>query len=130
MLIMAIFQDPIIGAAASVQTTSIVANAIVRVAAIAAGVYVVKLGHDTLVRGIKGDFEFSGRFGKLRGSAPGLLFVFLGCLAIGWAIRQEATGTLARSPESVVAPDSTGRRGTSLPPPVPLDSSTQPPEGG
>ena len=77
---------------ASIQITSIVANLIVRLAAIAAGVYVVWLGHHTLVIGIKGEFQFEGSFAKLKGSSPGLLFVLLGCLAIGWALQSKHSG--------------------------------------
>lgn len=66
--------------------TGIIANAFIRVSAIAAGVYVVWLGHNTLIRGVKGDFEFDGKWGKLKGSTPGLLFVLLGVTAIGWSL--------------------------------------------
>lgn len=103
---------------ASVRIASIIVNGIVRIAAIAAGTYVVWLGHNTLVRGIKGEFEFSGKLYRLKGSAPGLLFVLLGCLAIGWALQAAHSGSLPleESPDDV----SSEMRGTSLPPPPPL----------
>ena len=62
-----------------------------KLAAILAGYKIVALGHDTLVRGIKGEFDFSGGAGsknyiKLKSASPGLLFVLLVSLLIGWAI--------------------------------------------
>ena len=86
--------EPSVGFPTAVHITSIVTNGLVRIAAIGAGVCVVWLGHNTLVRGIMGEFEFEGQFGKLKGSAPGLLFVLLGTLAIGWALQTTASGQL------------------------------------
>lgn len=77
-----------------VQITSIIANGLIRIAAIAAGVYVVWMGRDTMIRGITGDFKFEGAFGKLKGATPGLLFVLLGSLAVGWALQTTASGEL------------------------------------
>jgi hypothetical protein len=101
----------------TVYITSIVINGVIRIAAIGAGTYIVWLGHNTLVRGIKGEFEFSGRFGRLKGSAPGLLFVLLGTMAIGWALATRHVGT-----ESTVTPPQrteSGLRNTSVPPAMP-----------
>lgn len=73
----------------SVYIVSIVASLILRVSAIAGGIYIVWLGHNTLIRGVKGEFEFKGSLGRLKGSAPGLLFVLLGSMVIGWALFAE-----------------------------------------
>jgi len=62
----------------------------IKLTAIIIGYKIVALGHDTLVRGLKGEFEFSGSDGgrglKLKSSSPGLLFVLLGSLLVGWAV--------------------------------------------
>ena len=111
----------------NIHVTSIVVNGAVRIAAIAAGTYVVWLGRDTFVRGIKGDFEFTGSFGRLRGSAPGLLFVLLGCLAIGWALQAEHSGKIPSGPGTA---EKTEAAGSSVPPPpprVPHTGQTPPP---
>ena len=79
-------------AAASINRISIIMNGIIRIAAIGAGVTIVWLGHNTMIRGIKGEFEFEGDFGKLKGSTPGLLFVLLGSLVIGWSLQTTASG--------------------------------------
>ena len=110
--------------ASSVRITSIIVNGVVRVAAIGAGTYVVWLGHNTLVRGIKGDFEFSGKLYRLKGSAPGLLFVLLGCLAIGWALGAQHFASFETA--GGVEVEKSPLAGTSLPPvlpPFPPDSS-------
>jgi hypothetical protein len=103
----------------SVYITSIIINGIVRMGAIAAGTYIVWLGHSTLIRGIKGEFEFSGRFGRLKGSAPGLLFVFLGTLAVGWALSTTHSGG-----ESIknIGKEGSSIQGTSIPPEVTMPS--------
>ncbi|MGR9099196.1 MAG: hypothetical protein ACU826_01385 [Gammaproteobacteria bacterium] len=108
-----------IKAIASINLASIVVNGIVRIAAIVAGVYIVWLGHDTLIRGVKGEFEFKGHFGKLKGSVPGLLFVLLGSLAIGWALKTTASGGLdIEQPSSAktAVTERAPRPGSSLPP--------------
>jgi len=86
--------DAYLDAVSAVHLTSVIMNGLVRMAAIAAGVYVVWLGHDTLVRGVRGEFEFQGKLGKLKGSTPGLLFVLLGSLTIGWALQTPVSGDL------------------------------------
>ena len=98
---------------------SIIMNGIIRIVAIVAGAFIVWLGHNTLIRGIKGEFEFEGAFGKLKGSAPGLLFVLLGSLAIGWALKTPATGNLGvevHQTENQTVDANRPSPGSSLPP--------------
>ena len=104
---------------AGVNKVSIIMNGIIRVLAIAAGAFIVWLGHNTLVRGVKGEFEFEGTFGKLKGSTPGLLFVLLGSLAIGWALKTPATGNLGaevRQAERPAVTELHSSPGSSIPP--------------
>jgi len=108
--------------AASVQVAHIIANALIRIAAIAAGAYIVWLGHNTMVRGIKGEFEFEGSLGKLKGSTPGLLFVLLGVAAIGWSLGTELKATLdisAQNPKGESSPAGAGPAPTPGELPVP-----------
>ena len=98
-----------------IQVTSILANLAVRLAAIAAGTYVVWLGHNTFVRGIKGDFEFDGKWAKLKGSSPGLLFVLLGCLSIGWALQATHQGEV-QTTEQVITDEPSSPNVPELPP--------------
>ena len=78
-----------------------------------AGVYVVRLGHDTMVQGIEGKFAFEGSFGKLKGSTPGLMFVLLGTLAIGWALQATASGKLETETTEITHSDSSASAETS-----------------
>lgn len=54
------------------------------------GYLVVRLGYDLLKRGITGEFKFSTEVSRLKiglaSVSPGLLFVLLGCLIIGYAM--------------------------------------------
>ena len=51
---------------------------------------IVKLGYDLLLRGVKGEFQFSGQIAgnkaDLKSASPGLLFVLLGCAVMAIAI--------------------------------------------
>jgi hypothetical protein len=71
-------------------TIGIIAAALIRLTALVLAYLVVKLGHDTLVKGIKGDFRFAsdgqGMKVALESASPGLLFVILGVGLGAWAI--------------------------------------------
>lgn len=64
---------------------------LIKLAAIIVGYKITKLGHDTLVRGVKGEFDFGGKIKstaelKLVSASPGLFFVLFGSFVIMWAI--------------------------------------------
>ncbi|MTV52539.1 hypothetical protein [Pseudoduganella buxea] len=70
---------------------AIISVLLIKLTAMIAGYKIVCLGHDSLVRGLKGEFVFTGTVGKerglmLKGASPGLLFVLLGSLLIAWAM--------------------------------------------
>ena len=54
------------------------------------GYKVTKLGHDLLVKGVTGEFKFSGSYngakGDLISASPGLLFLLLGVVVLAVAI--------------------------------------------
>lgn len=79
---------------AAVQIAVILSNLCIRLAAIAAGVYIAKLGHDTIVREAKGDVEFKGKLGTLKANIPGPFFVLLGAVTIGWALATPVKGSI------------------------------------
>lgn len=107
-----------------VRVASILVNGLVRIAAIAAGTYVVWLGHNTLVRGVKGEFNFEGPHWRLKGSTPGLLFVLLGCLVIGWALATRHYGEETLAPAAETGAGAVA--GSSISPPVPPVPSVPP----
>ena len=55
------------------------------------GYLIVRLGHDLLEKGVKGEFKFkasfSGTKADLASASPGLLFVLLGVCLIGYAMQ-------------------------------------------
>ncbi len=69
---------------------NIITNTIVKLICFYLGYLIIKLGYNLLSEGIKGNFKFtanhSGFKGGLISSSPGLLFVFLGVLLIGYAM--------------------------------------------
>ncbi len=60
----------------------------------------IKLGYDLLIKGVKGEFKFSGELqgfkADLRSVSPGLLFVLLGCMVISIAIMTKYERVLNR----------------------------------
>jgi len=102
-----------------IQLASILANLAVRIAAMAAGVYVVWLGQQTLVAGVRGEFKFEGKHANLKASSPGLLFVLLGCMAVGWSLVARQQGSYERTTSSAQT-EASERAGPLIPPPPPL----------
>jgi hypothetical protein len=54
---------------------------------------VIKLGYDLLLKGVKGEFEFSTTSGvakaNLKSASPGLLFIILGCILIAITVMEK-----------------------------------------
>lgn len=62
-----------------------------KVLALVLGYKVVKLGYEALIKGVGGTFDFGGKVKtdfelKLVSTSPGLLFVLLGVVLMGWAL--------------------------------------------
>lgn len=61
-----------------------------KITAIVVGYLIVKLGHDTLIRGISGDLDFGfeghGQSVKLKSASPGAFFVLAGSAIIIWGL--------------------------------------------
>jgi hypothetical protein len=70
------------------------------------GYLTIRLGYQLIALGVRGEFKFAASLGGARADlvslSPGLLFVFLGVLLIGYAMYLEkpVTVTLPRSLES------------------------------
>jgi hypothetical protein len=66
---------------------------IMKIACFIIGYLVVRLGYDLLKRGVKGEFKFSTEMSSMKvdlaSVSPGLLFVLLGCIVIGYAMYVE-----------------------------------------
>lgn len=77
--------------------TAIIANVLVKIFCFYLGYLIVKLGYNLMKEGIRGEFKFFAEFTKLKGglisASPGLLFLLLGVILIGYAmsIKKEVT---------------------------------------
>jgi hypothetical protein len=82
------------------------------------GYLTVRLGHQLIASGVKGEFKFSGSLGGMKADlasvSPGLLFVLLGILLIGYAVYVDKPVKLTLPPTRANQPSDTLPR-----PPVP-----------
>lgn len=78
---------------------------VMKITAFVIGYFVVKLGHDTLIKGITGEFDFgfegSGYSTKLKSASPGTFFVLMGAAIIIWSMWVEKPLKISTSPETV-----------------------------
>lgn len=78
-----------------------------KVTAFVIGYLIVRLGHDTLVRGISGDIDFgfsgSGIDAKLKAASPGTFFVLAGAAIIVWGLFVEKPLDIKMAPATPVA---------------------------
>jgi hypothetical protein len=78
------------GSADSIAIAFIIAVAAIKITAFVIGYLIVRLGHDTLVKGITGDIDFgikrSGFEVKLISASPGAFFVLAGAAIIIWGL--------------------------------------------
>jgi hypothetical protein len=73
------------------------------------GYLIIRLGYKLIASGVKGEFKFSASIGGVKADiasiSPGLLFVLLGVLLIGYAIYVEKEVTLnIKSPSHIEKP--------------------------
>lgn len=70
------------------------------------GYLIIKLGHNLISSGVKGEFKFSAKFAGVKADlanvSPGLLFVLLGVFLIAFAIFVEKDATLEKTPKNVI----------------------------
>ncbi|WP_340111870.1 hypothetical protein [Maribellus mangrovi] len=78
---------------------------VMKITAFIIGYLVVKLGHDTLVKGITGEFDFgfegSGISTKLKSASPGTFFVLMGTAIIIWSMVAEKPLRINTTPATV-----------------------------
>lgn len=78
---------------------------VMKITAFVIGYLVVKLGHDTLIKGISGEFDFgfegSGFSTKLKSASPGTFFVLMGAAIIIWSMVAEKPLRINTTPETI-----------------------------
>lgn len=74
-----------------------------KLAVLAVGYLITKMGYDLLLKGVTGEFKFkgsiSGAKADLVGASPGLLFLLLGVFLIGFAVFKDKPFSTSTSPE-------------------------------
>lgn len=105
----------VVGQSTTVAVLFLIGTLVMKITAIVIGYLVVRLGHDTLIRGITGDLDFgftgSGVQTKLKSASPGAAFVLAGAVIIVWALAVEKPFDLqiglpqAELPEGPALPD-------------------------
>jgi len=73
-----------------------------KICAFVIGYFIIKLGHDTLIKGVSGDIDFGFTGGgvetKLKSASPGAFFVLAGSAIIMWGLFVEKPISLSISP--------------------------------
>lgn len=85
--------ESIINASTPAAVTFMISILILKVTAFVLGYLIVRLGHDTLIKGVTGSIDFgfsgSGFKTKLKSASPGALFVLMGAAIILWGLTVE-----------------------------------------
>lgn len=85
--------DAVITASSPVAIVFMISVLALKVAAFVLGYLIVRLGHDTLIRGVTGEIDFgfsgSGFKTKLKAASPGALFVLMGAAIIIWGLAMQ-----------------------------------------
>ena len=112
--------DQIIPTSAAVAVAFMLSVLVLKITAFALGYLIVRLGHDTMIKGVTGeiDFGFSGGGvqAKLKSATPGALFVLAGAAIIIWgltvskpfnfqAVQKPAVTRIEIAPDTSAAPD-------------------------
>jgi hypothetical protein len=75
-----------------------------KICAFVIGYFIVKLGHDTLIKGVSGDIDFGFTGGgvetKLKSASPGAFFVLAGSAIIMWGLFVEKPISLSLGPST------------------------------
>ena len=82
--------DAVITASSPVAIVFMLSMLALKITAFVLGYLIVRLGHDTLVKGVTGQIDFgfsgSGFKAKLKAASPGALFVLMGAAIILWGL--------------------------------------------
>lgn len=85
--------DGIIASSTPAAIVFMLSVLVLKVTAFVLGYLIVRLGHDTLIKGVSGQIDFgfsgSGIKAKLKSASPGALFVLMGSAIIIWGLAVE-----------------------------------------
>jgi len=112
--------EAIIATSTPLAIAFMISMLVLKVTAFVLGYLIVKLGHDTMIRGVSGEIDFgfsgSGFETKLKSASPGAFFILMGAAIIIWGLTVEKpfaievpppqqSVTPAPSPSTVPRPD-------------------------
>ena len=80
---------------------------LMKLTALVLGFMIVKLGHDTVIRGVTGEVDFgfsgSGVNAKLKSASPGAFFILAGAAIMAWALFVEKPFEFGYQPAAAAA---------------------------
>ncbi len=95
--------DAIISASTPVAISFMLSILTLKITAFVLGYLIVKLGHDTLIKGVTGQIDFgitgSGFNAKLKAASPGALFVLMGASIIIWGLTVQKPMSISAEPK-------------------------------
>ena len=99
--------EAIIATSTPIAIAFMVSMLVLKVTAFVLGYLIVKLGHDTMIKGVTGEVDFgfsgSGFQTKLKSASPGAFFMLMGAAIIIWGLTVEKPFAIeVPSPQKVV----------------------------
>lgn len=90
--------DSVIASSTPIAVAFMLSMLVLKVTAFVIGYLIVKLGHDTMIKGVTGEFDFgfsgSGVQTKLKSASPGVFFILMGAAIIIWGLTVEKPFTV------------------------------------
>ncbi len=90
--------DSVIASSTPIAVAFMLSMLVLKVTAFIIGYLIVKLGHDTMIKGVTGEFDFgfsgSGVETKLKSASPGVFFILMGSAIIIWGLTVEKPFTV------------------------------------
>jgi hypothetical protein len=97
-------------ATVSIAIAFMLAITVLKLTAFILGYLIVRLGHDTLIKGVTGELNFGFKggpiSGKLKAASPGALFVLAGGAIIAWGLFVEKPMDITYGPPKVASASS------------------------
>lgn len=93
----------IIATSTPIAVAFMISILVLKVTAFVLGYFIVKLGHDTMIRGVTGEVDFgfsgSGFETKLKSASPGAFFILMGSAIILWGLTVDKPFTVEVPPQ-------------------------------
>lgn len=108
--------EAILATSTPIAVAFMISILVLKVTAFVLGYLIVRLGHDTMIRGVTGEVDFgfsgSGFETKLKSATPGAFFILMGSAIILWGITVEKPFTIEVPAQEQTKEAATGDLGT------------------